>query len=187
MRSAGSHVLPLIPAPYVLPYFYSVLPHSVLKYSIPSPLILVALSTRSIRIPKLILGTPCQRTQAVLHSCHSVSYPLPYHHSPPVCVTIFLLCPHCPPVCVTISLLCPHSPPVCVTISLLCPHSSMCCAILGPRLTNLAMELRKCCNHPYLVKGAEAEIAKHFVDDSPLEVRTCTCTGPSSCLTVSLS
>lgn len=34
------------------------------------------------------------------------------------------------------------------------------------------MELRKCCNHPYLVKGAEAEIAKHFIDDSPLEVRT---------------
>ena len=24
----------------------------------------------------------------------------------------------------------------------------------GPRLSNLAMELRKCCNHPYLVKGA---------------------------------
>jgi chromodomain-helicase-DNA-binding protein 6 len=40
----------------------------------------------------------------------------------------------------------------------------------GPRLTNLAMELRKCCNHPYLVKGAETEISKHFVDDSPLEV-----------------
>ena len=40
----------------------------------------------------------------------------------------------------------------------------------GPRLTNLAMELRKCCNHPYLVKGAETEIAKHFVGDSPLEI-----------------
>jgi hypothetical protein len=33
----------------------------------------------------------------------------------------------------------------------------------GPRLTNLAMELRKCCNHPYLVKGAEKAISQHFV------------------------
>ena len=32
----------------------------------------------------------------------------------------------------------------------------------GPRLTNLAMELRKCCNHPYLIRGAEAELVKHF-------------------------
>ena len=23
----------------------------------------------------------------------------------------------------------------------------------GPRLSNLAMELRKCCNHPFLIKG----------------------------------
>ncbi len=28
----------------------------------------------------------------------------------------------------------------------------------GPSLINLAMELRKCCNHPYLIKGAERAI-----------------------------
>eukprot|EP01084_Bolivina_argentea_P125879 222968_1 len=28
----------------------------------------------------------------------------------------------------------------------------------GPSLINLAMELRKCCNHPYLIKGAEKAI-----------------------------
>ena len=39
----------------------------------------------------------------------------------------------------------------------------------GPRLSNLAMELRKCCNHPYLVKGAEAVIGQHFLNDTPLE------------------
>jgi superfamily II DNA or RNA helicase len=32
----------------------------------------------------------------------------------------------------------------------------------GPKLTNLAMELRKCCNHPYLVRGAESELKHHF-------------------------
>ena len=32
------------------------------------------------------------------------------------------------------------------------------------------MELRKCCNHPYLVKGAEAEIGKHFIGESQLEI-----------------
>lgn len=40
----------------------------------------------------------------------------------------------------------------------------------GPSLTNLAMELRKCCNHPYLIKGAPAEIAKHFKDDSHQDI-----------------
>lgn len=40
----------------------------------------------------------------------------------------------------------------------------------GPSLSNLAMELRKCCNHPFLVKGAEIEIGKHFVGDSPNEI-----------------
>jgi SNF2 family DNA or RNA helicase len=40
----------------------------------------------------------------------------------------------------------------------------------GPRLTNLAMELRKCCNHPFLVKGAEAEIAQNlFIASSASE------------------
>ena len=38
----------------------------------------------------------------------------------------------------------------------------------GPSLSNLAMELRKCCNHPFLIKGAEAELARHFVNDSPV-------------------
>lgn len=32
----------------------------------------------------------------------------------------------------------------------------------GPSLTNLAMELRKCCNHPFLIRGAEEELLKHF-------------------------
>lgn len=35
----------------------------------------------------------------------------------------------------------------------------------GPRLTNLAMELRKCCNHPYLIRGAELELIKHYTAD----------------------
>jgi superfamily II DNA or RNA helicase len=33
-----------------------------------------------------------------------------------------------------------------------------------PSLTNLAMQIRLTCNHPFLVKGAETEIAKHFQD-----------------------
>lgn len=40
----------------------------------------------------------------------------------------------------------------------------------GPRLCNLAMELRKCCNHPFLIKGAEKVLAEHFVGDSPLDI-----------------
>mmetsp|Transcript_14278 Transcript_14278/g.21378 ORF Transcript_14278/g.21378 Transcript_14278/m.21378 type:complete len:2203 (+) Transcript_14278:135-6743(+) len=36
----------------------------------------------------------------------------------------------------------------------------------GPSLTNLAMELRKCCNHPYLVRGAETELLRHFSSGS---------------------
>lgn len=40
----------------------------------------------------------------------------------------------------------------------------------GPSLSNLAMELRKCCNHPFLIKGAPAELAKHFATESPQEV-----------------
>ena len=40
----------------------------------------------------------------------------------------------------------------------------------GPSLSNLAMELRKCCNHPFLIKGAETELAKHFVGSSLEEV-----------------
>jgi chromodomain-helicase-DNA-binding protein 7 len=30
------------------------------------------------------------------------------------------------------------------------------------------MELRKCCNHPFLVRGAEAELGKHFEGEDPL-------------------
>eukprot|EP00750_Incisomonas_marina_P003822 INCI13415.6.p1 GENE.INCI13415.6~~INCI13415.6.p1 ORF type:complete len:2381 (+),score=532.45 INCI13415.6:269-7411(+) len=30
----------------------------------------------------------------------------------------------------------------------------------GPSLMNIAMELRKCCNHPYLIKGAEAILTR---------------------------
>ena len=33
---------------------------------------------------------------------------------------------------------------------------------VGPSMTNLAMELRKCCNHPFLIRGAEEELLKHF-------------------------
>jgi superfamily II DNA or RNA helicase len=40
----------------------------------------------------------------------------------------------------------------------------------GPNLTNLAMELRKCCNHPFLIKGAGAELSKHFANDSNHEI-----------------
>jgi len=39
----------------------------------------------------------------------------------------------------------------------------------GPSLSNLAMELRKCCNHPFLIKGAETELSKHFEGKTPLE------------------
>jgi hypothetical protein len=40
----------------------------------------------------------------------------------------------------------------------------------GPRLTNLAMELRKCCNHPFLVRGAERALLDHFHKDNPIDV-----------------
>ncbi len=40
----------------------------------------------------------------------------------------------------------------------------------GPSLSNLAMELRKCCNHPFLIKGATNEISNHFVHDTPNDV-----------------
>lgn len=42
----------------------------------------------------------------------------------------------------------------------------------GPRLSNLAMELRKCCLHPYLIKGAQNELSKYYVGEkemTPLE------------------
>ena len=40
----------------------------------------------------------------------------------------------------------------------------------GPGLSNLAMELRKCCNHPFLVKGAEQVLMEHFHKDKPIDV-----------------
>ena len=40
----------------------------------------------------------------------------------------------------------------------------------GPTLTNLAMELRKCCNHPFLVRGAEKALLEHFHKDNPIDV-----------------
>lgn len=39
-----------------------------------------------------------------------------------------------------------------------------------PQLTNLAMELRKTCNHPFLIKGARAEITKHFCSDNEVDL-----------------
>ena len=30
----------------------------------------------------------------------------------------------------------------------------------GPSLMNIVMELRKCCNHPFLIEGAEAQILR---------------------------
>lgn len=40
----------------------------------------------------------------------------------------------------------------------------------GPRLCNLAMEVRKCCNHPYLIKGAKNALAAHFENEDIQEV-----------------
>lgn len=40
----------------------------------------------------------------------------------------------------------------------------------GPSLSNLAMELRKCCLHLFLIKGAEAELYNHFAGEAPVEV-----------------
>lgn len=42
----------------------------------------------------------------------------------------------------------------------------------GPSLSNLAMELRKCCNHPFLIKGAQNELSKHFSNSSEHEILT---------------
>ena len=34
-------------------------------------------------------------------------------------------------------------------------------AVDGPSLMNLCMELRKCCNHPFLNRGVELDIRSH--------------------------
>ena len=36
----------------------------------------------------------------------------------------------------------------------------------GPSLINVMMELRKCCNHPYLIKGAEERYQYQLLDDA---------------------
>jgi len=33
-----------------------------------------------------------------------------------------------------------------------------------PALRNIEMELRKCCNHPYLIDGVEASVQAHTSD-----------------------
>merc|ERR1712157_676216 len=38
-------------------------------------------------------------------------------------------------------------------------------AIDGPSLNNLQMQLRKCCNHPFLLRGVEREITKEEEDN----------------------
>ncbi len=40
----------------------------------------------------------------------------------------------------------------------------------GPSLSNLAMLLRLCCNHPFLIKGAEKEMIKHFTNETAMEI-----------------
>uniref|UniRef100_A0A671NAG5 Chromodomain-helicase-DNA-binding protein 7-like n=1 Tax=Sinocyclocheilus anshuiensis TaxID=1608454 RepID=A0A671NAG5_9TELE len=39
----------------------------------------------------------------------------------------------------------------------------------GPNLLNTMMELRKCCNHPYLINGAEEKIMEEFRESHPLD------------------
>jgi chromodomain-helicase-DNA-binding protein 7 len=40
----------------------------------------------------------------------------------------------------------------------------------GPSLSNLAMELRKCCLHLFLIKGADKELHAHFQGESTVDV-----------------
>ena len=40
----------------------------------------------------------------------------------------------------------------------------------GPSLSNLAMELRKCCLHLFLIKGAERELYKHYDGEPAVDV-----------------
>ncbi|XP_071490043.1 uncharacterized protein [Diadema antillarum] len=41
-----------------------------------------------------------------------------------------------------------------------------------PNLMNTMMELRKCCNHPFLINGGEEQIAKEFIADEGLATGT---------------
>eukprot|EP01041_Mallomonas_annulata_P008363 gene8363-17230_t len=40
----------------------------------------------------------------------------------------------------------------------------------GPSFNNLVLELRKCCNHPFLIKGAEAKLLDDFKDEVYIDV-----------------
>ena len=40
-----------------------------------------------------------------------------------------------------------------------------------PSLVNLQMELRKCCNHPYLIKGVEESASADLEQDEELSAR----------------
>ena len=42
----------------------------------------------------------------------------------------------------------------------------------APSLMNVVMELRKCCNHPFLIEGAEAQILAQARDTSRLPIPT---------------
>ena len=40
----------------------------------------------------------------------------------------------------------------------------------APSLMNVVMELRKCCNHPFLIEGAEAQILAQARDTSHIPI-----------------
>ena len=40
----------------------------------------------------------------------------------------------------------------------------------APSLMNVVMELRKCCNHPFLIEGAEAQILAQARDTSRIPI-----------------
>ena len=42
----------------------------------------------------------------------------------------------------------------------------------APSLMNVVMELRKCCNHPFLIEGAEAQILAQARDTSHTPIPT---------------
>eukprot|EP00559_Dactyliosolen_fragilissimus_P007770 CAMPEP_0184861966 /NCGR_PEP_ID=MMETSP0580-20130426/6527_1 /TAXON_ID=1118495 /ORGANISM="Dactyliosolen fragilissimus" /LENGTH=2276 /DNA_ID=CAMNT_0027359649 /DNA_START=192 /DNA_END=7022 /DNA_ORIENTATION=- len=44
-------------------------------------------------------------------------------------------------------------------------HRNVNKAVDGPSINNLAMQLRKCCNHPFLIKGVESSLQHNFVTE----------------------
>ena len=54
----------------------------------------------------------------------------------------------------------------------------------GPSLNNIAMELRKCCNHPYLIRGAEDALSSGIRKSDTEEIfkRLIQCSGKLVCL-----